>query len=97
MSFAYDKDTEEITMSTLSGEFACWSLYNVGGIGTCAVLSNTSTSNTGFGPDDELVATFNSIKPVNENALIMFNFIPYPISAINLYYMDGYHSYSLSR
>lgn len=97
MSFAYDKDTEKITMSTLSGEFACWSLYNVTGIGKCAVVSNTSTSKTGFGPDDELVATFNSIKPVRENALIMFNFIPYPISAIDLYYMDGYHSYSLSR
>lgn len=97
LSFAYDMDNDVVTVEVLSGEFACWSLYNVGGIGTCAVISNTSTSKNGFGPNEATVATFNSIKPVNANAVFMLDFMPYPALNSIPGYMDGWKNYELSR
>ncbi len=96
LSFDYDVDTETITVKVLSGEFASWYTWTVSST-SCIMITNTSTSKTGFGADEETVATFNSIKPVNENAYFMIDFMPYPAMNSILGYYDGWTNYELSR
>lgn len=60
-SFEYDMDTEEITMTLMTGSFCTTSIINFTGLGQCVVVGSSSYPN-GFGADIPCTADRNTVK-----------------------------------
>lgn len=74
-SFEYDVETEEITMTLMTGSFCTTSIINFKDLGQCIVAGSSAYPN-GFGADIPCTADFNSITvdPVPFTLAVM----PYP-------------------
>lgn len=95
-NFAYDKETNTITMSVYTGSFATISIINFTGLGQCIVAS--STSGSGFGEDTPVTVSddWNHLT-VPEGSLFRLAVMPYPALNQILGTWDGWYDYKLDR
>ena len=75
-SFDYDVETEEITMTLMTGSFCTTSIINFSGLGQCIVAGSSAYPN-GFGADIPCKADFNKIE-VEPNTPFTLAVMPYP-------------------
>lgn len=95
-SFAYDEETEEITMELISETLCCTSLLKFPGLGTCAIASNTMNGPS-FGPNMPVTTPdFDHIvfDPATEFFLAV---MPYPALNRIAGYFAGWNQMTLER
>lgn len=94
-SFEYDVDTEEITMTLMTGSFCTSSLINFTGLGQCIVAGSSAYPN-GFGADIPCTADFNTIT-VEPNTPFTLAVMPYPALDEILGFWGRYTNIKLTR
>lgn len=96
-TFAYDEDTEEISMELIAGDLCTTSLVNFTGLGSCALVAATEYNLSGFGENVPVtVPDFDHIvfDPTTEFFLAV---MPYPALNSIEGYWGGWSNMTLER